>query len=85
MIWFTTEQLASRWEMSPGTLRNWRCQGVGPVFYRETKRGRPIIYHIRDIKKWESRLKQLKKRQSDLLDSSRTLGVRIAMRSRRFA
>lgn len=85
MIWYTTEQLASRWSMAPGTLRNWRHKGVGPRFTRFPTRGRPVRYHIRDIRKWESRLKQLRKQQSDRRDSSLTSGCRIAVRSHRFA
>ena len=49
----TTEQLAKRWGVSTGTLRNWRSQGKGPSFIRLVKKGSPVRYYLLEIKKWE--------------------------------
>ena len=48
----TTEQLAARWGMSPGTLRNWRVWKQGPRFIRI---GRSVRYRLYDVKKWEDK------------------------------
>lgn len=46
----TTQQLAKKWNMSPGSLANWRCYGRGPKF---VKLGRKIVYKQKDIEKFE--------------------------------
>ncbi len=46
-----TEALAKKWKMSPGTLMNWRSQGVGPKF---VKTGRKVSYRLIDVKKFEN-------------------------------
>lgn len=49
----TTTQLAQRWSMHPGTLKNWRCSHPkkGPVFTRIGQR--KIIYLLKDIEAFE--------------------------------
>jgi len=50
----TTEQLARRWEVSPGTLVNWRSQGKGPCYIRLGTGGKASIrYRLRDIEEYE--------------------------------
>ena len=45
------EQVAERYGLSPYTLRNWRCMGVGP---RSIKAGRKVLYREADLAKWEN-------------------------------
>lgn len=49
---FSTIELARRWNMNPGTLRNWRTAGKGPKFIRI---GATIRYRASDVKKWEAK------------------------------
>lgn len=55
----STKQLAERWGLSEGTLRNWRMMNKGPRFIRigRGKRGQ-VRYKIEAIVKWESRKAQ---------------------------
>lgn len=52
----TTNELAERWGLHPGTLENWRSLGGGPKFL---KIGRKVVYRIEEIEKFEAA--QLKK------------------------
>ncbi|MEP9402221.1 helix-turn-helix domain-containing protein [Sphingomonas sp. VNH70] len=47
----TTSQAAPRVGVSPGTLANWRVQGVGPKFIRA---GARIAYDPADIEAWKA-------------------------------
>jgi hypothetical protein len=47
----TPEQLAARWNTTPATLSQWRWNGRGPIY---TKIGRAILYHMQDIREFES-------------------------------
>lgn len=50
----TTEQLAARWGLAPGTLENWRVLGIGPRFVRLHKgRRAPVVYRIADVLEYE--------------------------------
>lgn len=51
----STAQLAQRWGLNPGTLREWRHQGKGPRFFRPSGnlRGK-VLYRMVDIEAWES-------------------------------
>jgi hypothetical protein len=49
-LW-TTAELAERYDMSPLTLRNWRCRGVGPRFI---KVGRQALYPESEVARWEA-------------------------------
>lgn len=49
----TTAELAKRWDLSEGTLRNWRSQGKGPPSVRLGKGG-PVRYALEVVIKWES-------------------------------
>jgi len=48
--YLTTLELAERWGVSPGTLRNWRLYKRGPRFL---KFGNLVRYSMTDIRKWE--------------------------------
>jgi hypothetical protein len=43
---YTEKELSQRWKFDPKTLRNWRCQGRGPRYF---KIGVNIRYPIREI------------------------------------
>lgn len=48
-----TKEAAPRIGVSPGTLENWRTQGVGPKFIKTAgKRGR-VLYDPDDIQVWK--------------------------------
>lgn len=47
----TTKELAKKWNVSAGTLANWRSQKRGPKFL---KLGRKVVYKTEAIKKFES-------------------------------
>jgi len=50
----TSEQLAARWSMAVGTLKNWRAQGKGPPFIPLTDGERPpIVYRLKDVIAYE--------------------------------
>lgn len=51
----TTRQVAVRLRVSVGTLQNWRCQGIGPRFYKLTngRQGR-VRYRLADIERYEA-------------------------------
>ena len=50
----TTEELATRWKMSPQTLENWRSQGIGPKYIKlGVAKSSLVIYRLSDIEKWE--------------------------------
>lgn len=58
--YLTTEELALRWRMSPGSLANWRSQNKGPSY---VKVGLKALYALTEITDWEKRsLKKDKKR-----------------------
>lgn len=46
----TSQELAERLRMSPGTLQNWRTKGFGPKFIKFGKR---VLYPISIVEKWE--------------------------------
>lgn len=46
----TTEDLAKRLHMSPGTLRNWRIKNLGP---RYIKSGKKVLYPAQEVETWE--------------------------------
>lgn len=47
---FSTAQLADRWQMKQITLRHWRLYGKGPQFH---KMGGSIRYYVDEIEKYE--------------------------------
>lgn len=51
--YLTPEQLAARWlnRITPRTLANWRCLGLGPRF---RKIGGRILYPIAEVEDWEA-------------------------------
>jgi len=53
-IFLTEQEVAARWRgvVSPGTLRNWRSQGRGPLF---VKIGRAVLYPVSGLEAWEGR------------------------------
>jgi len=46
----TSEELAERLRMAPGTLQNWRTKGFGPKFIKFGKR---VLYPISIVEEWE--------------------------------
>ena len=51
---FTTDELAARWSMDPGSLENWRNDGKGPVFIKMgSGSSAPVRYRLCDIEDWE--------------------------------
>lgn len=57
----TTEQLADRWSMSAGTLKNWRSLGKGPAFIKhgKSKQGKELVrYDIKDVVKYETKMRR---------------------------
>ena len=52
----TTKQLADRWQMDDGTLRNWRSDKKGPQFITLGKGKRPrVLYRLADIEAYETK------------------------------
>lgn len=49
--YLTTETLAERWEVSPGTLANWRTRGTGPTY---CKIGNSVRYALTDVEQYEA-------------------------------
>lgn len=52
----STDQLATRWGISPGTLRNWRTKKTGPPYIKlgDAKRS-VVMYSLADILKYEKK------------------------------
>ena len=50
-IFLTTLELATRWNMSEHTLRNWRVSGFGPRFIKVC---RSVRYRLSVIIAWET-------------------------------
>lgn len=48
-IWITTKEAAERLGFHEGTLKNWRCQGIGPKY---TQIGRSVRYRVADLDKF---------------------------------
>lgn len=46
-----TQEVALRLRKSPGTLKNWRVQGIGPKF---KKFGRRVVYPLDELIAWEN-------------------------------
>ena len=49
-IHLNTKELAERWQMSVGSLCNWRSTGEGP---RYIKFGRKVLYPLPEIERFE--------------------------------
>jgi hypothetical protein len=50
----TTEELAERWSVDPGTVDNWRKAKKGPPFVKLGKGvSAPVRYRLSDIEKYE--------------------------------
>lgn len=52
----STNDLAKRWNLRPGTLGRWRQHGTGPAFL---KFGRAVRYRIGDVIEYEQRSLQI--------------------------
>lgn len=46
----TTTDLAIRWQMSSGTLSNWRVAGKGPKYI---KVGKKVLYPVDEVERFE--------------------------------
>lgn len=51
-LFFTTQQLAERWNITATTLCIWRCHKKGPAF---VKLGHRVLYKIEDIEAFEKK------------------------------
>jgi DNA-binding transcriptional MerR regulator len=49
-----TKTAAPRIGVSPGTLENWRVQGIGPAFIKTTGRRGRVLYDPADIERWKA-------------------------------
>ena len=47
---YTEKELSRRWKLDPRTLRNWRCQGRGPSYF---KIGVNVRYPLKEIVRFE--------------------------------
>lgn len=55
----TTEELAERWSMDPGSLENWRNAKKGPVFIKLGKAGSSLVrYRLSDVEAWEAKMQR---------------------------
>ncbi len=52
----STNDLAKRWNLRPGSLSRWRQHGTGPAFL---KFGKTVRYRIEDVIEYEQRLLQI--------------------------
>jgi len=52
-IWFTTDEVAERYSLSPKTLRVWRVAGRELRGPKPTKLDGSVRYHIDDLLAWE--------------------------------
>lgn len=52
----TPKELADRWNVHEGTIRNWRWQGKGPSYLKigEGLRGR-VVYKLTDVQSYEKK------------------------------
>ena len=49
---FTVDELAKRWSMSPRTLNNWRYSGKGLPYIKMTNK--VILYDVNDVESYET-------------------------------
>ena len=56
-IWLTSEQVAVRYNLRPGTIKSWRRRGIGPDWFKISPIGglhRPRVgYYLADLLAWE--------------------------------
>lgn len=53
----TSDQLAERIGVAPGTVRQWRMRGEGPPFIKHTKKANGMVrYRLADVVEWEKSL-----------------------------
>lgn len=57
----TPNSLASRWNLAPNTLKQWRWNGRGPLYL---KIGGRVLYRLNDIEQFEQQ--KLKHHTSDM-------------------
>ncbi|MDB5459443.1 MAG: DNA-binding protein [Caulobacteraceae bacterium] len=52
--YLTPEEVTERYrgEITPGTLRNWRCLRIGPSY---VKVGKGVLYPISELEAWDRR------------------------------
>jgi len=51
-VYLTTREVAERLRQPEGTLRYWRCKGIGPP---SLKAGRRVLYPSRLLLEWEDK------------------------------
>jgi hypothetical protein len=47
----TTRQIAALFNIPEGTLRSWRCEGIGPQFYK-LPTSRTVMYDVADVESY---------------------------------
>jgi helix-turn-helix protein len=55
MQYLSPAQLADRYQLSPGTLKEWRYKGVGPKYVRL---GKHVRYPATMLAEWEAEREQ---------------------------
>jgi predicted site-specific integrase-resolvase len=55
MQYLSPEQVAERYQLSPGTLKEWRYKGVGPKYVRL---GKYVRYPATALERWEAEREQ---------------------------
>jgi hypothetical protein len=54
MSFLTTQDLAQRWRMNPGTLSNWRIAGRGPRWFKLGEgQSSKVLYRLADVEAYE--------------------------------
>ncbi|MFF0184905.1 helix-turn-helix domain-containing protein [Streptomyces sp. NPDC005244] len=54
--WLTPQEVAARLRVHPGTLANWRYQGVGPRYRKLTEaKNSPVRYALGDVEDYMAR------------------------------
>ena len=64
----TTEQLATRWDVTPETLARWRADAIGPPFFKVL--GRRVKYRLEDIEQYESESMRTSTADTDRIPSN---------------
>jgi hypothetical protein len=54
--YLTNEDLAARYKVGLGTIREWRAKGTGP---RVTKIGQLVRYAVDDVLRWEAERREV--------------------------
>ncbi|MFF1655794.1 helix-turn-helix transcriptional regulator [Streptomyces sp. NPDC058255] len=57
--WLTPRQVAAQLGVHPGTLANWRCMGLGPLYKKlSEKPNSPVRYRQSDVDSYRQQAQQ---------------------------